>query len=595
MQTDINENTRVALYARVSTEEQREGQTIDSQITELENFAGQKGWLVADIYRDEGWSGSILVRPDLDRLRDDAPRNLFDAVLINDVDRLARDVTHLGIIKRDLERHGIRVIFRKLPAESSPAHNLLVNILGSFAEFEREMIGDRTRRGKRHKVEVRKQFLGAQPAYGFRYILKERSTAREGRLEIVLEEATIVRLMYQWVAQEGLSARRVVARLNQLKVPTRRGGKVWRASSVRHILRSEIYIGIWHYYKHYSCEPARPSADRRYRKSVKTSRRLRPRSEWLPVVLPEELKIVERAVWQQVQKQLDQNRTFSPRNSKHNYFLRGLVRCGGCSSPYVGDPCHGRFYYRCLARCKKYPIVKEDVLNITVWRAVAEAILNPRIVLNQVVNLTESMRERSTQDEQQKLEVEGSLKQLEAEESRVVEAYRMGVLPARLLGQELEKINTRRSFLQATKASLAPAIEFPGRIELKRHITDYCNRAAARLKEFSDEERQRFLRVLIDSVVFKGSRVRIRGRIPVSHSSQMQCSEVNPLQASDSDEAREGQPGIATTTTAYYGRNTASDFQDPRDISAANYFHFELERPIVRPSPQTDKVGEFAA
>src|SRR5438105_5067256 len=90
----------VALYARVSTEEQREGQTIESQIAELERFAASSSWPVAGIYKDEGWSGSILARPELDHLRDDASKGLFTTVLLNDVDRLARDVTHLGIIKR---------------------------------------------------------------------------------------------------------------------------------------------------------------------------------------------------------------------------------------------------------------------------------------------------------------------------------------------------------------------------------------------------------------------------------------------------------------------------------------------------------------
>jgi site-specific DNA recombinase len=123
------EKTRAALYARVSTEEQREGQTIKAQITELERFAASGNWEVADIYQDDGWSGSMLARPDLDRLRDDAAKGLFQAVLFNDVDRLARDVTHLGIIKRDLERHGIQVVFRKLPNEKSPTHDLMVNIL----------------------------------------------------------------------------------------------------------------------------------------------------------------------------------------------------------------------------------------------------------------------------------------------------------------------------------------------------------------------------------------------------------------------------------------------------------------------------------
>src|SRR3989442_1451013 len=103
---------RVALYARVSTEEQKEGQTIDPQVAELEHFAQDRSWPVIHIYKDEGWSGSMLVRPALDRLRDDAAKGLFDAVIVNDVDRLARDVTHLGIIKRDLERKQIQLVFR---------------------------------------------------------------------------------------------------------------------------------------------------------------------------------------------------------------------------------------------------------------------------------------------------------------------------------------------------------------------------------------------------------------------------------------------------------------------------------------------------
>src|SRR5438045_9816 len=102
MTSDTTPHPRVALYARVSTEEQREGQTIDSQVAELERFAREQAWIIAGIYKDEGWSGSMLARPALDRLRDDAKQNQFTVVLLNDVDRLARDVAHLGIIKRDL-------------------------------------------------------------------------------------------------------------------------------------------------------------------------------------------------------------------------------------------------------------------------------------------------------------------------------------------------------------------------------------------------------------------------------------------------------------------------------------------------------------
>src|SRR4029077_10945722 len=220
---------------RVSTEEQREGQTIDSQIAELERFSREKTWLIVGTYKDNGWSGGMMERPELDRLRDDAQKSVFDAVLINDVDRLARDVAHLGVIKRDLERKGVKVIFRKLPSDTSPTNNLMVNILGSFAEFERELISDRTRRGRRHKVEVRKQYLGSNTSYGYRYTPIDRLTGKEGVLEVVSEEAAVVRQMFEWVDQEGLSARRVMLRLNEQKVPPKMGAQRWAKSSVLRI------------------------------------------------------------------------------------------------------------------------------------------------------------------------------------------------------------------------------------------------------------------------------------------------------------------------------------------------------------------------
>src|SRR6266568_171784 len=274
------ERLRLALYVRVSSDEQREGHTIDSQIAELRQFAAQKEWPVISVYADEAWSGAALARPKLDEMRDDAHKGVFDAILINDVDRLARDVTHLGIIKRDLERSGVRVIFRKIPSENSPTHNLLVNMLGSFAEFEREMILDRTRRGRLHKVETRQLFIGAIAPFGYRYT-PGTQTDPTGKLFINPEEAITVRRIFDLVDEEGLSARDVAVRLTRDEIRTRKGGKTWQRSSVLRVLRGTIYTGTWYYNKHklYAKDPqyARSSVSNKT-----TSLRQRPRNEWIP-------------------------------------------------------------------------------------------------------------------------------------------------------------------------------------------------------------------------------------------------------------------------------------------------------------------------
>ena len=172
------------------------------------------------------------------------------------------------------------------------------------------------------------------------------------------------------------------------------------------------------------CEPINPLKVDKYKRRPKSSNRLRPRSEWLPVNLPKELWIIERVQWERVQEQIRKNFAFSPRHSKHNYLLRGLVRCGGCSARYVGEPCHSKYYYRCHQRCKIYPTVKEETLNEAVWGAVTEAIKNPKIIIEQVEKLR-TRRVMSAEKMREEVgEIGEGLKQVEQEEARILEAYR---------------------------------------------------------------------------------------------------------------------------------------------------------------------------
>jgi len=598
---------RAAIYARVSSEEQREGQTIDSQIAELERFSREKGWALIGIYKDEGWSGALLSRPALDSLRDDAARKQFDLVLLNDVDRLARDVAHLGIVKRDLERSGVKVVFRKLPSDESPTYNLMVNVLGSFAEFEREMIADRTRRGRRHKVEVRQQFLGSLAAYGYRYVPKEKTSGRDGYLEVVPEEAALVRQMFEWVDQEALSAGQLLTRLNQLKARPRKGGR-WAKSTVLRILRNETYAGVWHYNKHYGSESLKASTRNRYKRSLKNSCRLRPRTEWLPVILPSELHIVPRDLWQRVQQQITKNITFSPRNAKHSYLLKGLVRCGGCGAAYTGDPCHGKYYYRCINRCKQMPTVKEECLDETVWSAVAEVVLNPATIFNQATKIheQEAQNERIRSSDTQT--ISRALVQARKEEARLLEAYRTGIISPAQLGKELERLKQRQSALEVREESLRKSNEAPGRNNAYRTLEEYCQAAAERLQTFDEAERQRFLRLLVESIIFEGERVRIRAVIPLNDTAQAVWTSASKMPKS----RLTGEIKNTTTNNHYDDYNsvrienpfTNHDGRNPArigDIERNSYgrnpaLEFELIKPIIKSATRLqprNTLGQF--
>ncbi len=530
---------RVALYARVSSEEQKQGHNIDSQLSELKHFAAQNNWTVVEAYTDEAWSGAVLARPALDRLRDDATKGLFDAVLINDVDRLARDVTHLGIIKRDLECSGVRVVFRKIPSENSPTHNLLVNILGSFAEFERELILDRMRRGKRHKVETRQQFIGAIAPFGYRYIPAIKG-GNAGELRVDPEEAAVVRDMYRWVDAEGLSARRVRDRLTKMGLRPRKRGAGWAKSTVLRILRCPAYAGTWYYNKHRLSEPAR-MAGARGSVTRKTSLRVRPRDEWIPVTLSESLRLVSSEQWSRVQQQLNQNRSFSPRNSKHEYLLSGLVRCGGCTAPYVGNPSHGWFQYRCASRCKRLPLVSEGVLDNTVWTALQKALSNPD-VLEQAIQDIRQPAAPSNDDSR----LQEALAGIRAEETRILEAYRLEILSAEQLASELQSISSRRKFFEAQSKTLDA--QSP-KIAVHKTVQEYCSEMRQRLSLVSPDTRRAVVRLIVRRVVFEGSSVRIVGIIPLKDEGGISSTAPRDYVRSPAGDGG----GIAATTREYCG------------------------------------------
>lgn len=569
MPLDSLPTVRVAIYARVSSEEQREGQTIDSQLAELERFARAQGWVIAGVYKDEGWSGAVLARPELDKLRDQASQKLFDVVLLNDVDRLARDVSHIGVIKRDLERHGIPVRFRKLPAEQSPTANLMVNILGSFAEFEREMIIDRTRRGRRYKVEARQLFLGSLAPYGYRYVTKDQSASRDGYLEILPEQAAIVRQMFQWVDGEGLSARQVVRRLNELGIQPYKGGRSWGKSSVLRILRCETYVGVWHYNKFESYAPT-AGHQGEYRRAAKYKLRPRPRQEWISVQLPDHLQLIDRQQWERAQAQLHRNQSFSPRNSHHTYLLKGLVECGGCQARYVGDPNHGKFYYRCHRRCKRYPTVREELLDQTVWEAIAEMILNPALIVEQLEGRERAAAAKATLSASEIKEVAQGTAQVDEEERRVLEAYRLGVLTPAILGRELEQLKVRRNTLVQRQAELNAQSRQPNVPALRRTIFDYCREVAQRLEALSEAERQRLLQLLIEVVIFKGDEVTIRGFIPPQKAPMRQMTETGNAQEQAAFSLADG---IATTEVYSRSRNSV------------NQITFEIAKPVLLKKP----------
>ena len=165
----------IALYARVSSEQQAQQATIDSQICALRERAAADGHLVlpSDLYVDNGYSGTTLIRPALERLRDRIAERTVDIVYVSNPDRLARRYAYQVLLLEELARAGVEVCFAKEPERGgTPEDELLRQFQGMIAEYERAQIAERTRRGKLHRARGGSQAVMSGAPYGYRYVKK---------------------------------------------------------------------------------------------------------------------------------------------------------------------------------------------------------------------------------------------------------------------------------------------------------------------------------------------------------------------------------------------------------------------------------------
>ena len=160
---------RVAIYARVSTQRQVLDQTIEQQLDRLMNYVKQKGWelLQQNIFRDDGFSGANFNRPGLDHLRDRVAAREIDCVVVRTPDRLARNYVHQMLLLEDFEACGCQIEFLDRPISQDPHDQLLLQIRGAVAEYERTLIADRMRRGRQAKYKAGVLLPWTRPLFGY--------------------------------------------------------------------------------------------------------------------------------------------------------------------------------------------------------------------------------------------------------------------------------------------------------------------------------------------------------------------------------------------------------------------------------------------
>jgi site-specific DNA recombinase len=526
-----NPHVRPALYARVSSDQQAEEGTIASQVADLEDRIGRDGLaLEAELrFLDEGYSGSTLVRPALERLRDLAAAGAIDRLYVHSPDRLARKYAYQVLLVDELHRCGVELIFLNRAFGQTPEDDLLLQVQGMVAEYERAKILERSRRGKRHAASRGSINVLSGAPYGYRYIGK-REGAGQARYEIVLEEARVVRQIFTWVGQERCSLGEVCRRLRAQGVPSPQGKPYWDRTTVWGILKNPAYRGaaafgktqIGELRKRLRSQRGRPEQPRRAYSVYDTPERA------IAIAVP---ALVSEELFAAVAEQLDENRRRQRQGRRGaRYLLQGLLACQCCGYAYYGKQVSPRAakgkkrryaYYRCTGtdayrfggqRVCHNKQVRTDLLEEAVWADVCALLKDPGRV--------EAEYERRLNGKDSGKESKGGrqlevlIQKVKRGIARLIDAYGEGLVDKEEFEPRVRAFRERLARLEA-EARQQQELEAQER-ELRLvvgRLQEFAERVKAGLEEADWSTRREIIRALVKRVEIGAEEVRVVYRV----------------------------------------------------------------------------------
>jgi len=525
--TTLQENKLVAVYGRVSTSNQEEQKTIEAQLSEVREFAKKNNFTIVKEYLDQGWSGDILARPELDKLRNDAKNKIWQAVLIYDPDRLGRQLFYQQIVIDELKQVDVEVLFVTMPPIKSPSDQLMFGIRGLFAEYEKTKISERFRIGKINRAN-NGHILTTEAPYGYTYILNKGKRGNSdyvaGHYEINETEAQIVKSIFSWIADDGMTLRGVVRRLQDLGVRPRKSKRgVWSTSTLSTLLRNKTYIGEAHYGASYAVVPINPLKNEGYKKIKKTSRRMKPEDEWIKIETP---SIIDEDLFNRVHKRLRDNFESSVRNTKNEYLVAHKIWCPcGCRRAGEGPQKGKHLYYRCTSRVKNFPLTsdcKEGGLNARivdslVWNKLSHLMSSQELMEKQLKRWIESKNDSAAST----ISIQGVEKEiakLKIQEDRYVKAYGAGAISVEQLKEFTHPIRERASELceqlirARSETSQLNAAQRPKSDQIK----EFAAAARLALTDLNFEAKQGIVKALVEKIVGTRSNLQVYGYIPVN-------------------------------------------------------------------------------
>ena len=537
-----------AIYARVSSERQKEQNTIASQTALLKEFAQAQGWTVPPewIFEDEGYSGGVLTRPGLERLRDLMAEGRIEGVLVYAPDRLSRNYAYQVLLLEEFTRRGVETIFLKSGPGETPEEKLLLQFQGMIAEYERAQIAERTRRGKRHRAKTGCVNVLSGAPYGYRYVKKTEHS--QALYEVLPAEAEVVRQIFVWYTRELLSIGAITRKLNELQVKTRSCKALWERSTVWAMLRNPAYQGAACFGKTERSPRKRMTRALRQKGGYSprsSSSKERARMEWIEIAVP---ALVSGQTFSMAQERLAENKQLSTRNTREPTLLQGLLVCEQCGySLYRTSTCTTRRrikYYRCLGSdryrhlsgpvCSCRPI-RLDYLDELVWDQVLHLLRTPELIEGELERRRlEHMNSSAAQIRKQAAERE--LARAKRQADKLLDAYQEDLLTLGDLRARMPELKKRIGSLETQlKAFYAQAIEDERWSEMKHSMKAFLEQLDQTAEKLDGGTRQKVLRLLVKQIVVGKERITIHHSIPASMSDGGRQTSSYPLRTGSHD------------------------------------------------------------
>src|SRR5277367_3290289 len=517
-----------AIYARVSSDKQREENTIASQTAALVAFARAQQFEVPKewVFEDDGYSGANLIRPGLERVRDLAAEGLIQAVLIYAPDRLSRRYAHQILLVEELARAGVETLFVRTPRGSTPEDELLVQFQGMIAEYERAQILERSRRGKRHRARQGEVSVLSGAPFGYRFIRKTDHSA--AYYQVDEEQARIVRWMFELYTVQGLSIGAIARLLNEQAIPTCKRSGRWERSTVGGMLRNPAYKGQACFGKTTLAPRQRITRPIRMRGGIATRNSAsheQPRGDWITIAVP---PIVSEETFALAQERLETNKTLAPRRTVTPSVVQGLVSCAKCGYALyrtsTRSSARAIHYYRCLGSdawrqlsgsvCNNRP-VRQDLLDGVVWAEIVRLLEDPELIHNELDRRLAAAREADPTKRREEA-LRRDLVRIRKSIDRLLTAYQEGLLSLDELRERMPNLRRREQADNAElQAVVDQSVDRTAYLRLAETLATFLTRLRSSAGALDVLERQRVLRLLVKEILVSDDKIIIRHCIPL--------------------------------------------------------------------------------